>query len=74
MIESPSEESYSKKDSIYNEIIKENSKHNFDVVVLACGPLSKVLAYKLSKENICSYDIGLGLRYLWEGEDFSYKI
>jgi Glycosyltransferase GT-D fold len=72
-IESPTEESYETKDIIFEEIMKVIACSKVDIVLLACGPLSKILAYNLSQKGICAYDIGFGLCYLWTKEDFSHR-
>jgi hypothetical protein len=73
-IETKSENAFETKAEIIAAI--ENSLKNKTgyILVVACGPLSKSLVYHFSNKNIQSYDIGFGLRYLWDTADYSHRI
>ncbi|MDX9697614.1 MAG: GT-D fold domain-containing glycosyltransferase [Bacteroidales bacterium] len=51
----------------------ESSKKK-SVVLLACGPFSKILAYDLALKNIQSIDIGVGVEFMYTGTDKSEMV
>lgn len=64
-IESLEENSFQMLDEI-QEKIREIYKCNKNIrVVLAAGPVSKVVAFNLSKEGVICYDVGMGIKYLF---------
>lgn len=72
----PSENSYVRSKEIKEEIEKllfEN-KNNEYRVVFSAGPAGKELAYEFSKKGVICYDIGFGLKYMWDEKDYSFVI
>lgn len=73
-VETPSSDAYSEKVRIKKDIDKLLVGSKNAVIVCSCGPLSKSLAYEYSTSGNTAYDIGFGLRYLWDEKDYSHVI
>jgi len=79
-IETPSDNSFIFFDKIIYELdnlleLKYKKINKKEIKLLfSTGPTSKVLVYHYSNKNYISYDIGYGIRFLWDDKDISYKI
>ncbi|MFY7811904.1 MAG: GT-D fold domain-containing glycosyltransferase, partial [Flavobacterium sp.] len=80
-IETPSENSFSEYQNIVSKIENMLSSNEFQQyskkeikIIFSTGPTSKVLVYYFSQKGYISFDIGYGIRYLWDQKDVSYKI
>lgn len=75
-IDTPSENSFSEIERICHTIdaIIENNPNTRFKLVVSTGPASKIIAYKYSLRGYQSFDIGFGLRYIYDTKDYSYLI
>ncbi len=69
-VETPDVNAFSAYDIIKSEVLRcVNRRHVDQVVVLAaCGPASKALAYELSKDGIVTIDVGRGIEVAYTPE------
>ncbi len=73
-VETPAEQAFDEIVDI-QKCIDEALKNNpAATLVLSCGPASKYLAYMYSKKGTVCYDLGFGLRYLYDRADYSHVI
>lgn len=75
-IETPSENSFNYIDQIKKEIdsvINQNKNINYKLII-STGPTSKVIAYEYSNKGYQSFDIGFGIRYLYDINNYSHVI
>ncbi len=75
-VATPAEDAFSEYERIKNETINEVGKFGKDkvVVLAACGPASKPLAYELAKENIVTIDVGRGIEVAYTNERIDHII
>ena len=71
----PERESFKKVDEIFKELQNRvgNDKDKYRII-LATGPASKVLVYKLSNIGIVSYDIGRGIEAVYRRNEIEHFI
>lgn len=69
-VESPATHTFEKHRELTREIMSllEGKTKEKVVVLLACGPASKVIAYQLSKEDVVSVDVGRGIEVAYTDE------
>lgn len=73
-VETTSSNAYSEKKRIKNDIDKILGDNEQAIIVCSCGPLSKPLIYEYSINGNIAYDVGFGLRYMWDENDYSHVI
>lgn len=75
-IDTPSENSFDALDDIYKKIDETLSKNPSTkyLLVVSTGPASKLIAYNYSLKGYQCFDIGFGLKYLYDTKDYSYLI
>jgi hypothetical protein len=76
-IETPATNAFSEYEEI-KEAVRTEVAHNGGyenvIILAACGPASKPLAYELSKENIVTIDVGLGIEVAYTDKRIDYRI
>lgn len=73
-IETPAEQAFDHIADIQKNIDMVTKEYPTAALVLSCGPASKYLAYMYSKKGTVCYDLGFGLRYLYDKADYSHVI
>ncbi len=75
-VETPGLNSFDSIEDIKNRIDKilEKNKDIKYKLIISTGPTSKLLAYHYSVNGYQSFDIGFGIRYLYDDKDYSHVI
>ncbi len=68
----PETNAFEQIDDIFSDIVNKADPKN-SIVLIACGPASKVLIYKLSNKNIIAHDMGHGFAFILGGDTPDWK-
>lgn len=68
-VETPAAQAYESLSTIMNDLHALRVQHPEAIPILSCGPAGKIIVYRLACEGIISYDVGFGLRYLYDQND-----
>ncbi len=75
-IDTPSENSFESISDIYTQIdsiINQNPRDKY-ILVVSTGPTSKIIAHDYALRGYQSFDVGFGLKYIYDDKDYSYLI
>ncbi len=73
-VETLEKNAFSERGRVSNQIRDLLNKNDNSIVIFSCGPAGKDIAYEYAVKGFICYDLGFGLRYLYDQKDYSHVI